>query len=136
MKDEVSRAVLKHLEAAAASLDKATAELGSDGLTRAIATQLKNYSAAITECRTALASTARVARTERRSNAAYGQHRCVWRPASVTASMMIKRSGCATQCAGREAGRQEGQRGAAADRAGCTRAGAGARARAGAGAGA
>ena len=81
MKDEVSRAVLKHLEAAAASLDKATAELGSDGLTRAIATQLKNYSAAITECRTALASTARVARTERRSNAAYGgQHRCVCAP--------------------------------------------------------
>ena len=51
MKDEVSRAVLKHLEAAAASLDKATAELGSDGLTRAIATQ--RSASAFSCCQTA-----------------------------------------------------------------------------------
>jgi hypothetical protein len=71
MKDEVARSVLKHLEHAVASLDKAHDGMGDDDDLRGIATQLMTYSAAITECRTALASSLRAARTQRNSKAAY-----------------------------------------------------------------
>ena len=56
MKEEVARSVLKHLEHAVSNLDKAHAGLGDDADLRGIAMQLQTYSAAITECRTALAS--------------------------------------------------------------------------------
>lgn len=71
MKEEVARSVLKHLENAVSNLDKAHAGLGDDADLRGIGMQLQTYSAAITECRTALASSLRVARTQRHSKAAY-----------------------------------------------------------------
>ena len=71
MKEEVARSVLKHLEHAVSNLDKAHAGLGDDADLRGIAMQLQTYSAAITECRTALASSLRAARTQRHSKAAY-----------------------------------------------------------------
>ena len=71
MKEEVARAVLKHLEHAVSSLDKAHAGLGDDADLRGIGMQLQTYSAAVTECRTALASSLRAARTQRHSKAAY-----------------------------------------------------------------
>lgn len=64
--------MLKHLEHAVSNLDKARAGLGDDADLRGIGMQLQTYSAAITECRTALASSLRAARTHRQSKAAYG----------------------------------------------------------------
>ena len=71
MKEEVARSVLKYLEHAVSNLDKAHAGLGDDADLRGIGMQLQTYSAAITECRTALASSLRAARTQRHSKAAY-----------------------------------------------------------------
>lgn len=71
MKEEVARSVLKHLEHAVTNLDKAHAGLGDDADLRGIGMQLQTYSAAITECRTALASSLRAARTQKHSKAAY-----------------------------------------------------------------